>query len=52
MATVRQGAGIEASSDSVARYNERYALYRRLYPALRPLFADAAALERRGGPAV
>jgi D-xylulose kinase len=52
MATVRQGAGIEASSDSVARYNERYALYRSLYPALRPLFADAAALERSGGPAV
>jgi len=51
MATVREGTCVQASSDSVARYTNRYALYRSLYPALRPLFADAARLSNdEAGP--
>jgi xylulokinase len=43
-ATVRQGVRVEPSPDCIAGYTERYALYRNLYPALQPLFADAARL--------
>jgi xylulokinase len=52
LAAVRHVDAINASPDAIARYSRGYAVYRGLYPALRPVFAEAARLSNFASPPV